>query len=204
MRRISIAGLVVITMLTFCAPSLALQPEFLPTDVKFTTSSGTTTFWRGSTLLMSCTKDTGKGEITNTITADLLWTLEGCSSPLGKCPTINLEQIGELGEVPAAQAPSEVGLLFNAEAVVKCSGGEAVISGKVAGEVTPISLMSTSGEVIFKVTGTAHEQDIKEITIQGKHLAPLMLVSIDSGPKEILTLESKESNSLASSVEVMP
>jgi hypothetical protein len=207
MRHIAIVGPVVIAALMLCtvAPSAALatQPEFLPTNVKFTTSSGTTTFWRGSTALLTCSKDTGKGVIANAITADLIWTLEGCTSPLGKCPTINLEQIGELGEVPKAQAASEVGQLFNADSVVKCGTVEAVISGNVAGEVTPVGTLTSTGEVAFDVVGAAHEQKIKEITINGKHLNTLMLVSINSGPKERLTLESTESNSFSSNVEVM-
>ena len=148
-----------------------------------------------SGIKVKCKKDKDKGEIgENFRIVNLVVTFEGCVAIKGgkECTTNSKPKVaegtivtttlkGELGTVAKAEAASEVGLLLE-----PASGSEFVtleknecivetkVTGKVAGEVTPIGKLETTGKVNFKtVEGKGEKQTIKKIkTDSGKEEEP--------------------------------
>jgi hypothetical protein len=84
---------------------------------------------------------------------------------------------GELGNVASAEAPSEVGLLVEAETAkkiteltAKCLGSPTALEGKLAGEVSPADALTSIVEVEF--AGTSTKPAIKAITVKAGNVKP--------------------------------
>jgi hypothetical protein len=132
----------------------------------------------GGAIVFTCTADTSKGEITGAkTTAGVTVTFTGCTAKEGtkaSCPANSVkEKVKEpagtiktnglkdvLGTVAAAEATSEVGDALKPEGeegFVTLEAPEAgclavkttQVSGSVIGEVKPINVMQTTGELIF-------------------------------------------------------
>lgn len=200
-KTITLAALAVLAASAVTASAALAAPEFSKAKDTFTTSSGESVL-AGTGLTITCKKDTGKGEVTSKTTVTGTVSFEGCKGEIlgNKCPeTISSTLVGTLGEVAKAEATSEVGLLFKAKegafAEFKCGSLNFKVTGSVAGEVTPTKTSSTTGKVIFALSGGA--QKIKEITIEGKKEKPsLKAFGLNS------TLQSSEENTFAEAIEV--
>ena len=143
---------------------------------------------------VKCKKDKDTGEITGTGTVGkVVVTFEECTSTkeAKECKTnspgakageiVTKELKGELGTVAKAEAASEVGLLLEPASgteFVTLEKNECIIetkvTGKVAGEVTPVKKLQTTGKLEFKtVEGKGEKQSIKKITTEaGKKEEP--------------------------------
>jgi hypothetical protein len=109
---------------------------------------------------------------------------------------------GELGTVKTSEAASGVGLLLAPESGARfytlaetACGLETAVTGKLAGEVSPIGHSQTTSKVIFGVT--SGKQDIKAISVLGAVVEPELVAFSDT-----VTEEASESLSFGSAVEV--
>jgi hypothetical protein len=148
--------------------------------LKFTSTSEPSYLFANAagTFRIRCGKDTDAGEITGPKTVGKVTvTFEECKgfkgseectvhslSPVGPAGTIITKELsGELGSVAAAEAPdSEVGLDLKATtgtsfALLVGSSTSCIpetnVTGSVIGEVEPVKIMDTSGELIYSVFG---------------------------------------------------
>jgi hypothetical protein len=204
MKRIRIVGLTLVAVLALSAiaasAAMAAAPEFSKTKVKFTTTGTEAVLGGGATI--TCKKVAGSGEITSTTALSATVTFEGCKGEVlgGKCPeTIKSELVGTLGTVAAAEATSEVGLLFKAKSGAfsefKCGSLTIKVEGTIAGEVTPTKKLSKTGDLVFALNGSS--QKIKKITVAGKEEKPsLKAFGLAS------TLKTTEENTFAEEIEV--
>jgi hypothetical protein len=160
-------------------------------EAKYTSTSGTSVI----SGIVKCTSDTGKGQVSGALYQGTLQ-LEGCARPCSS--TIGLEFTGELGEVAAAEASSEVGIVIKPGTTFLCGTETVQITGSVAGELTPLS---TSEKLIFvSIPGTPPTQKIKTIKTASGTLKPVLLAN-----KKPVTFESTETNKFsATPVEVLP
>ncbi len=142
---------------------------------KFTDKEGTSHFYatgKGGAIVFTCTADTSKGEITgNTTTAGVTVTFTGCTAKEGTKESCSAKSKGEpagtiktnglkdtLGTVAKAEAASEVGDALEPEGKEGFVTLEAAclevktqqVSGSVIGEVKPINVLQTAGELIFE------------------------------------------------------
>jgi hypothetical protein len=180
-------------MSVFCALSATAalaQPEFSKAGLKFTGTSGPSVLGG----VLSCKKDTIKGEILTKTTVNAVVLFEECARP---CPSeVGLEiSKGELGSVAHAEAASEVGLLIKTGWTFSCGTTEYHFTGSVAGEVTPLSL-ALEHEFKFLVAGGA--QDIKAITVGSGLVKPEMKIN-GFGP---VTFESIELETFSEPVSI--
>jgi hypothetical protein len=154
--------------------------DLIPKKHKFTSISEPSYLFANATgsFRIRCGKDTDKGEFTSAKTVgNVTVTFEECKGfkgteecsvkstvPVGPAGTIITNTLsGELGTVAAAEAPdSEVGLDLKATtgaSFVKLAGTpetcvpETNVTGSVIGEVEPVKIMDTTGELIFSVFG---------------------------------------------------
>ena len=159
----------------------------LPSTKTFKGTSGPLLLKAGTTAAVKCTEDTNTGEITSmdTIGKTVLkftgCTLEGnkkiCTAKsvgAGEGEIVTKTLKGELGTVKSSEAPSEVGLLIEAETSKKlievekdaCTPLEATapVEGSVAAEVfLPVGEEQTSAGIELAVT--SGKQRIKAITV---------------------------------------
>jgi hypothetical protein len=143
---------------------------------------------------IKCETDTDKGEITGPKTVGkVVVTFKKCRGFKGseECPVkstgagaeeiVTNELSGELGTVAAAEAPdSETGLTLKpttGTSFVKLSGTpetcipETNVTGSVIGEVEPVKIMDTTGELIYSVfggQGKHNKQGIQKIGAEAK------------------------------------
>jgi hypothetical protein len=204
MKRIRIVGLALVAMLALSAVAAsaasAAAPEFSKTKVKFTTAGGESVLGGGATI--TCKKVKGEGEITTTTTLSATATFEECKGEVlgSKCAeTIKSELVGTLGTVAAAEATTEVGLLFKAKSGAfsefKCGSLTIKVEGSIAGEVTPVNKLSSKGDLVFALNGSS--QKIKKITVGGKEEKPkLTAFGLSS------TLKTTEENTFAEEIQV--
>ncbi len=166
----------------------AAEPEFkpMPAKKKFTSTGGAVTFKEGGNTI-TCSSSTTSGEITGVSTiGKLVVTYKKCEAflPKGKCSFHSPGRVageivtnalkGELGTVSTKEAASGVGVLLLPEtgqtwAMIEspCAEPESTpLTGRLAGEVTPIGKKQTSMNIVFSAPGGV--QGIKEMTIAGK------------------------------------
>jgi hypothetical protein len=142
---------------------------------------------------IKCESDATKGEISGPKTVGkVVVTFKKCRGIKGseECPVksvgavgpeeiVTNELSGELGTVAAAEAPdSETGLDFRpttGTVFVKLIGTpttcipETNVTGSVIGEVEPVKIMDTTGELIYSVVGTKKtKQGIQKIGAEAK------------------------------------
>jgi hypothetical protein len=186
MSRIRIIGLALVAVFAMTAvaasPAFAADSEQLfkqaGTKQKFKSTSGVGKLTANGQVV-ECKKDKGSGELNAKQTAsvkNVVVTFEECKSEkegvtcevkskgagkTNEVATVKLK--GELGEVAAAEATSEVGLLLEPEsgtAFVILEGtclqvSPTEVTGSVAGEVTPVGKNQLTGKLEFKVPGGA-------------------------------------------------
>jgi hypothetical protein len=156
------------------------EKESVPagSTIKFTGKEGVSHFYtanfKGILIVLTCTGDTSKGEITGAKTiARVTVTFTGCTAKEGEktgcsiktagqpAGTMKLNSLrGTLGTVAKAEAVSEVGEslepegtggFWTAEAECLSEFKTFQVAGSVIGEVKPINVMQTTGELIFEV-----------------------------------------------------
>lgn len=149
--------------------------------------------FKSASLEIACTSSSGTGTITgmNSL-GKLLFTYKGCEGKEGggtKClvrspgaasgELVTRSLTGLLGTVKEAEALDEVGLLLEPETekrillIEKSSClAEASLTGKVTGEIGPISLLGSFGDVGFDVA--SGKQLIKKITVSGVEESPAL------------------------------
>ena len=146
---LSVLAICVIGAVASASASAAL-PEQVPASGKLTISSGASVFETKAGEKVSCTKDSGSGEITGPKTSTATATFEGCSASLigikVKCQTgaiegnIVTELKNELAYINKAK--KEVGLdsVLAKELTIKCGTFETLkVKGSTVCPVSPIN-----------------------------------------------------------------
>jgi hypothetical protein len=175
--------------LVMAAAASAAAPEFSPGSGTLSTTSnaGTLEASLGEEKIY-CTGDKSVGTITGVHTVgSVVVTFTGCKGKKGKeeCEahsTGKTNEIvtntlkGELGTVATSEAASGVALLLepaSGTAFVTTEGScltTAAVSGKIAGEATPIKSKSTTGKLIF--VGSAGAQKITKVNVLSAEVEP--------------------------------
>jgi hypothetical protein len=178
-----------------------------PVPLTAKSTAGTLEASTGETI--TCTADASAGKINGPSTVgNLAVTFTGCigksgssecaaKSPGAKEGTIVTNTLkGEFGEVKASEATTLTGLLLEPASgteFVTIEGSclvTAAVSGSLAGEVSPVGVLSSTGKLVF--SGSKGTQKIKEITVLTKVDKPALtafggLVSASEATSEALT-----------------
>jgi hypothetical protein len=207
------------------------QQEFnkTPVKTKVTGTSGAAVLTAGGQKV-SCKEDTNSGKAGLGSIKNITVIFKGCSSEnaktKAKCEVQSKaskggagvvetnELSGELGEVAAAEAKSEVGLLLvpaSGNVFVTLEGtclqvNPTAVEGSIVGEVTPTKTLSTEGKVVFALTKAA--QSIKKFErgraeIGGKEdekVTPKLTVFNGKAATE----ETTDTNTFEEALEVLP
>ncbi len=215
MRTIKILGLSLLATAAVGAvasPAAWAKPEFLEKNgkelvkKKFTFSGGESKLVASTKLVITCKKGEGSGEVVtkeeNKRVTKTKMIFKECSAenesgetckPKSKGGTegkIESNELkGELGEVAAAEAASEVGLKFepiSGKAYTTLEGkclpsSPAPVEGSLICEVTPVGTLSTEGKLICKIS--SEKQKIKKFKGEtGTH--ELKAFGLESTPLE--------------------
>jgi len=185
--------------------------------IKFTSTSGPSYLYAnaGGTERIRCAKDTDTGEITGpTTVANVKVIYEGCRGVKGaaECPVksvgvvppeeiVTKALVGGLASVVFTEAPgSEVGLDLKpttGAVFAELIGNpttcilQIAVEGSVIGEVKPVNIMDTNGEVSFGVKGRAkNKQAIQKFVGETKDTL-LSFGSVEAGYEgtDLLTFE---------------
>jgi hypothetical protein len=194
------------------------EKEAVPagSSIKFTSISEPSYLFANAsgTFRIKCEADTSKGEVTGPKTvAGVKVIFTKCRGFKGseECPVKSVgaggaEEIvtetlsGELGTVAAAEAPdSETGLSLKPPAMtpfVKLIGKpttcipETSVTGSVIGEVEPVKIMDTTGELIYSVLGTKKtKQGIQKIGAEPKDTLTAFGVEVGFESEGAITFE---------------
>jgi hypothetical protein len=157
--------------------------------LKATLGASTLAASTGETL--SCTEGAGAGEVSGLQTFNAISiTFKGCKgkSSSGTCTAksagakegevVTHTLKGELGTVKASEASSGIGLLLEPTAgssFTTIQGEcltEAVVTGSIAAEVTPVNTASSTGKLVF--VGGGGSQSIKTVYVLGKSVSPAL------------------------------
>jgi hypothetical protein len=209
---LAVAAVFAINVIAVASAS-ASSPEFKPgTAQLFTTSSGEGTLENSlGAEKVYCSSDTSHGEVTGSHTVgNVVVTFHNCTGKAssGTCTakssggtpgTITTGTLkGELGTVKTSEAASGVGLLLApvTGSFVTLEGScltTAAVSGSIAGEVTPLNTLSTTGKLIY--AGSSGTQTIQSITVLGKVEKPALtafagLVSASEATNEAVLFTS--------------
>jgi hypothetical protein len=201
-----IARLVGLTLVAVMALSLAVasaafaEPLFLPVGATFTGTSGTATLESESLEKIKCTADTSSGEITTPhLVGGITVSFSGCKSISTAGAECTAKSVGAAaGSIKTnllhgvlglilPKTGSGVGLLllpaegkkFVTIESNKCTV-ETTASGNVVGEVTPIGVHTTKGELILKGAGGGHAS-IKDFDLS---LGGLVIPKLEAFGKE--------------------
>lgn len=188
-----IIGLVLaVNLVAVAVASAASDPEFKDSVKQtFKTSSGTSTL-ASALQSVTCSSDSGSGEVQGVSkVGNVVVTFSNCVAKEGEKAACTAKTDGgstgiittrtldgELGLVAKAEAASGVGLLLLPEttkvfALISATCLEPAlfaVEGQIAGEATPIGVLSTTGQLIL--TGAVGNQSIKKITVLGTSIAP--------------------------------
>ena len=155
------------------------EPVPAGSKIKFTDTEKESHLYGPFSIIVTCKADTSKGEITGPkTTAGDTVTFTGCTAKEGEkksCPakstgepagTIKTEELKDtLGTVAEAEATSKVGEALEPQGTkgfvtIEAPESECLkitptqVSGSVIGEVKPIEVMQTTGELIFTCNAT--------------------------------------------------
>jgi hypothetical protein len=201
------------------APEWFQKGKVISKNIAFTSTSGSVRF-STSSILYTCTTETSVGEIEKpNKERKVVLTLTGCTGEYPpthqKCSIhskgakhegeiVTFALMGALGKVAAVQAASEVGLLLEEETGGRVfaqlegsclSVSPTALTGRVAGEVTPVTKEQITDELIF--AGAGGRQKIHSINVEGKEVKPRM----ELGVQEV-TLENTDKVTFGEAVEV--
>jgi hypothetical protein len=197
-RLAGLALVAIFAMSAILASTASAFPQILvlPSSSTFKSDSGPGTLKAGNETVF-CTADSNTGEITSMDRfGRVLVKFTGCrvKEEAGKKETCTIKSVGAgageivttllaglLGSVKSAEATSEVGDLLEPESgvvfVTLAAPGapcgdviETSVEGGIAGEVTPIRALQSTGKLIFALSSS--KQKIKEITTLTKENNP--------------------------------
>ncbi len=187
-RLVGLTFVALLALAAVMAPmASASNHEFamLPTGSKaFTSTSGTAVLTAGTNVI-TCASNATSGEITQmdavtklkvkfvgckTANGGPVCTAKSVGAAEGEIATVTLK--GQLGTVKTTEAATGVGLLLSPETGSKfvviaanaCTP-ETSVNGSVAGEISPVKKLQSTGKLIIGVTGGV--QNIKSIAILG-------------------------------------
>lgn len=178
MKRISMLGVALVAVLAMSAVAASAafaQPEFKGeggSSAAGTTFKGTAGAGElAGTQNVTCTGGSSEGEISSgTEVSKVVVKFTGCKSgstackskgaASGEIKTVALK--GKLGDI---EGGSGVGLLLEPASgteytnIETCTLLKATVTGKVIGEVKPISTLGTTGELVYEHSGTTQKYE---------------------------------------------